>query len=150
MGVREQIARIGIGIALLIGFMASIATFFPGADTAWYIVGAGSASVGLLYPRWQGRFISIALVIGFVFLALAAYQRGIAYQEYLRQRGGAAGQGRQDVRRAETRCFTPDGTMNHKIVDSGSTVSRIESREMKVARVCFIKSDCAEKRSLLA
>lgn len=80
---RDTTSRIGVGLALLLGLLGSLITFVPGGEAGWFGMAAVPAALGLLSPSWRVRVVAIVLVL--VWQARLGYQRGQAYQEWLRQ-----------------------------------------------------------------
>jgi hypothetical protein len=84
--MREGIAGIGIGFALLLGALGQIITFVPGAEMGWFGVAAASALAGLLSRRWPVRIVAVVLAASLGTVAWVGYLHGLRYEEFLRQR----------------------------------------------------------------
>jgi hypothetical protein len=79
--LRIQIARAGVGLALLLGLLGSVMTFVPGYQAEWFGVVAAGALTGMLSPtRWM-RVLAVALAVCLAGLAWDGYVQGRRYRE---------------------------------------------------------------------
>jgi hypothetical protein len=83
-GVREAVARGGIGLALLLGGLGMFITFYPGSAAHWFGVTAALAVIGLLSPNRRDRVAALLLVAASLWMAWLGYQEGVRYQEWMR------------------------------------------------------------------
>jgi hypothetical protein len=82
--LRIQIARAGVGFALLLGLLGSVMTFVPGYQAEWFGVAAAGALTGMLSPtRWM-RVIAVALAVCLAGLSWDGYLQGRRYRELQR------------------------------------------------------------------
>jgi len=79
---RRTVGRIGIGIALLLGALGLIITFYPGAEAKYFGTAAGAAALGLLSPGWPTRLVAITLAVVFACSARDGYRCGLEYQQW--------------------------------------------------------------------
>ena len=82
---RHALARIGVGFALWLGGLGLFISFYPGAEAGWFGMAAGAAAIGLLSPSWRLRLVGVVLATAFAWFAWAGYQRGLEYQQWLRE-----------------------------------------------------------------
>ena len=85
--MREPVARIGVGIAMLLGALGHGITFYPGAEAGCFGTAAVSALAGLLSRRWWLRLVAVALAAALGGLAWIGHLHGLRYQELMLQRG---------------------------------------------------------------
>jgi hypothetical protein len=84
--LRIQIARTGVGFALLLGLLGSVMTFVPGYQAEWFGVAAAGALTGMLSPtRWM-RLLAVALAVFLGGLSWDGYLQGRRYRELQRHR----------------------------------------------------------------
>jgi hypothetical protein len=82
--LRIQVARAGVGFALLLGLLGSVMTFVPGYQAGWFGVAAAGALTGMLSPtRWM-RVVAVALAVCLAALAWDGYLQGRRYRELQR------------------------------------------------------------------
>ena len=83
--LRIQVARAGVGFALLLGLLGSVMTFVPGYQAEWFGVAAAGALTGMLSPtRWM-RVLALALAVCLAGLSWDGYLQGRRYRELQRR-----------------------------------------------------------------
>jgi hypothetical protein len=84
--LRVQVARAGVGFALLLGLLGSVMTFVPGYQAKWFGVAAAGALTGMLSPtRWM-RVLAVTLAVFLAGLSWEGFLQGRRYREVQRQR----------------------------------------------------------------
>ena len=84
--LRIQLARAGVGVALLLGLLGSAMTFVPGYQVQWFGVAAAGALTGMLSPiRWM-RVLAVALAVWLTGMSWDGYLQGRRYRELQRHR----------------------------------------------------------------
>lgn len=78
--MREAFARIGLGLAILLGLLGLVITFIPGAEASYFAVVAGLALTGLISTRWQTRSLALLVALASGAFAIDGYFRGLRYQ----------------------------------------------------------------------
>jgi hypothetical protein len=84
VALRIQVARAGVGFALLLGLLRSGVTFVPGYQAEWFGIAAAGALTGMLSPtRWM-RVLAVALAVCLAGLSWDGYLQGRRYRELQR------------------------------------------------------------------
>jgi hypothetical protein len=78
------VARVGVCLAALLGFLGYIITFYPGAELGWFGVAAIVALSGLLSRTRRLRVVSVVLAVTLAWSAWGGHKRGRQYREWLR------------------------------------------------------------------
>ena len=80
VALRIQVARVSVGLALLLGLLGLFMTFVPGYQLGWFGVAAAGALTGILSPtRWM-RVLALALAVCLATLAWDGYLQGRRYR----------------------------------------------------------------------
>jgi hypothetical protein len=82
---RIQMARVGVGLAAVLGLLGQLITFYPGAEVGWFGVAAALALAGLLSPTRQLRLVAVVLAVLLAGFAWGGHVRGRRYREWLSQ-----------------------------------------------------------------
>ena len=82
---RRTVARIGVGVALVLGVLYQFVTFYPGAEARFHGTAAAAAALGLLSPGWPMRLAAIVLGVVFASAARDGYHRGLEYERWRRE-----------------------------------------------------------------
>ena len=84
--LRIQVARAGVGLALLLGLLGSVMTFVPGYQAEWFGAAAAGALTGILSPTSWMCVLALALAVCLSGLAWDGYLQGRRYRELQRHR----------------------------------------------------------------
>ena len=82
--LRAQVARAGVGFALLLGLLGSIITFVPGSQVGWFGVASAAALTGGLSPSKRMRVLAVILGVCLAGLSWDGYLERRRYREYLK------------------------------------------------------------------
>jgi hypothetical protein len=85
---RMEVARAGVGVAVVLGMVGWLMTFVPGAEAGWFGVAALAALAGLLSPTRRLRVVAVVLAVALAAIEWDGHVRGRQCRERLRQQPG--------------------------------------------------------------
>ncbi len=68
-------------LGMMLILLGSMISFFPGAETGWFIITAVLVSMGFFVSSKYYRIAALVIVAICVFWAYAGYNRGVEYRE---------------------------------------------------------------------
>ena len=75
------VAQVAFWFGAILFVLGSFISFYPGAETNWFVISASLTAFGLLVPSRRYRVPSILIVGVCLYWAYFGYHRGIEYRE---------------------------------------------------------------------
>lgn len=84
--MREAIATLGLGIAVILELMGLVVSFVPGTEAGYFGIAAAASLAGLASSRRRLRIVAVVLALALAVLSWEGYVKGVRHRARLRER----------------------------------------------------------------
>jgi type II secretory pathway component PulF len=80
------VSQIAFWLGMILFFLGSIISFYPGSEAGWYATAAILVGFGFFVPSKGYRIAAFMIVAICLFWTFTGYNRGMEYQEWMKSR----------------------------------------------------------------